>query len=52
MVAMDDDDLEDLKKKFPPDSYMVVTREELADFDKKTEKALKLLARNIHTLWD
>ena len=52
VIAMDDEDLEDLKKKFPPDSYMVITREELADFEKKTEKAFKLLARNIQTLWD
>ena len=52
VIAMNDEDLEDLKKKFPPDSYMVITREELADFEKKTEKAFKLLARNLHTLWD
>lgn len=52
VIAMDDEDLEDLKKKFPPDSYMVITKEELADFEKRTEKAFKLLARNIWTLWD
>ena len=52
IVATDNEDLADLKKKFPADSYMVITEEQAKEFDKRTEKALKLLAKNIHTLWD
>lgn len=52
VVAMNNKDLEELKKKFPPDSYMVITKKQLNEFDKKTEKAFKLLARNLHSLWD
>lgn len=52
VIARDEENLGELKKKFPPDSYMIITKEEAEAFDKKTEKAFKLLAKNYHTLWD
>lgn len=52
IIAMDDEDLERLKKKFPPDEYMVITLEEANEFDKRTKKAMKLLGERFRTLWD
>lgn len=32
--------------------FLVITMDEAKEFDKRTEKAFKLLAKNIHSLWD
>lgn len=50
IVALNDTDY-GIMRMTNPDIF-VYSKEEAKEFDKRTEKAFKLLARNIHTLWD
>lgn len=52
LVAMNQDDYEQLKKKFPDGKTLVLTKEQFQEFEKRTEKAMRLLAKNYFSLWD
>lgn len=51
IIARDDEDLKDLQKKFG-DDVMIISKKGWEEWEKQQAKALKLLAKNIHTLWD
>lgn len=51
VVALNQDDWVIMKKKFQNTDTMVLTQEQFDEFEKRTEKAMSLLAKNIHTLW-
>ena len=51
IVAFNQDDWVAMKKKFQNTDATVLTREQFDEFEKRTEKAMRLLAKNIHTLW-
>ena len=50
IIAINDTDY-GIMRMTNPDIF-VYSKEEAKEFDKRTEKAFKLLAKNIHTLWD
>lgn len=52
IVALNDEDFEAMKKRFQDADTMVITEKEYLEFQKKTEKAFKLLAKHYSTLWD
>ena len=51
IIASDEDDFKNLKKQLG-DEVLIMTKDDFQAFQKRTEKAFKLLAKNIHTLWD
>jgi len=51
IIASNEDDCKNLKNQFG-DEVLVMTKDDFEEFQKRTEKAFKLLAKNIHTLWD
>ena len=51
IMAKDDEDYV-LLTKHSDGAYFIYTEEEGKKFEKRTEKAFKLLAKNYHTLWD
>lgn len=47
-------DEEEKRRKYivEEEDFLIITIDEAREFDKRTEKAFKLLAKNIHSLWD
>lgn len=51
IIAQDSEDWAILKKKFG-DDVLVITKEQWEQWEKRQQKAFRLLGKNIHTLWD
>lgn len=51
IVVHDSDEKKEKELTFG-DKYLVLTIDELKEYEKRTEKAFKILAKNIHGLWD
>lgn len=52
LVALNEDDYKRLCKEFKNSDIMVISPETWKEWEKTQQKALKLLGKNIHTLWD
>lgn len=51
VFAKDEETRKEFEKKFG-DSFMIVTADEVKEWEKRTKKAFEYLAKNIHGLWD
>lgn len=52
IFARDENEKKELQAKFGSGGYIVCTKQEFEAWQKRTEKAFKYLAKNIHGLWD
>lgn len=52
IIANDAEDWALLKKQFSGTDVCILTKEQYQEFEKRTVKAMRLLAKNIHKLWD
>lgn len=52
IFAADENDKKELLKKWGDTDYIICTQKDLDEWQKRTDKAFKYLAKNLHGLWD